>query len=171
MGIDRSSALGTVLRGLRESAGLSQEELAERAGLSPHAISALERGTRAVLEDDVDPAGSLRVVHQPGRLHLGASEEYVDHRLVGLDPLTGGQQHVEFAHRRRRRDLLGEVEQLVGGVTHRRDDHDDVVARLLGLDDPLGHPANPLGVRHRGSAVLLYDERHWRTFRDTGEIP
>ena len=46
MGVDRSSTLGTVLRGLRESAGLSQEELAERAGLSPHAISALERGTR-----------------------------------------------------------------------------------------------------------------------------
>ena len=34
------------LRALREDAGLSQEELAERAGLSPHAISALERGTR-----------------------------------------------------------------------------------------------------------------------------
>ena len=46
MGDDRSSTLGTVLRGLRETAGLSQEELAERAGLSPHAISALERGTR-----------------------------------------------------------------------------------------------------------------------------
>ena len=46
MGIDGSSTLGTVLRGLRESAGLSQEELADRAGLSPHAISALERGTR-----------------------------------------------------------------------------------------------------------------------------
>ena len=35
-----------MLRALREGAGLSQEELAERAGLSPHAISALERGTR-----------------------------------------------------------------------------------------------------------------------------
>jgi predicted ATPase/DNA-binding XRE family transcriptional regulator len=34
------------LRALREAAGLSQEELAERAGLSSHAISALERGTR-----------------------------------------------------------------------------------------------------------------------------
>lgn len=46
MGIEGASTLGSVLRGLRESAGLSQEELAERAGLSPHANSALERGTR-----------------------------------------------------------------------------------------------------------------------------
>ena len=34
------------LRSLRERAGLSQEELAERSGLTPHAISALERGVR-----------------------------------------------------------------------------------------------------------------------------
>ncbi|HSE08265.1 MAG TPA: helix-turn-helix domain-containing protein [Nocardioidaceae bacterium] len=35
-----------LLRRLRERAGLSQQELADRAGLTPHAISALERGTR-----------------------------------------------------------------------------------------------------------------------------
>jgi predicted ATPase/transcriptional regulator with XRE-family HTH domain len=46
VGTGGDSTLGTVLRGLREDAGLSQEELAARAGLSPHAISALERGTR-----------------------------------------------------------------------------------------------------------------------------
>jgi predicted ATPase/transcriptional regulator with XRE-family HTH domain len=34
------------LRGLRERSGLTQEELAERAGLTPHAVSALERGVR-----------------------------------------------------------------------------------------------------------------------------
>ncbi len=39
-------SFGSRLRLLRESAGLSQEELAERAGLSSHAVSALERGTR-----------------------------------------------------------------------------------------------------------------------------
>ena len=39
-------ALAERLRALREAAGFSQEELAERAGLSSHAISALERGTR-----------------------------------------------------------------------------------------------------------------------------
>ena len=37
---------GAVLRRMRERAGLSQQELAERAGLTPHAVSALERGTR-----------------------------------------------------------------------------------------------------------------------------
>jgi predicted ATPase/transcriptional regulator with XRE-family HTH domain len=34
------------LRSLRERSGLTQEELAERAGLTPHAVSALERGVR-----------------------------------------------------------------------------------------------------------------------------
>ncbi len=61
---------------------------------------------------------------------------------------------------RRGADLAGQVEQVVGGVAHRRDDDDDVVARLLGLDDALGDTADPVGVRHRGSAVLLHDERH-----------
>ena len=39
-------AFGSLLRALREAAGLSQEELAARAGLSSHAVSALERGAR-----------------------------------------------------------------------------------------------------------------------------
>jgi predicted ATPase/transcriptional regulator with XRE-family HTH domain len=38
---------GTLLRTLRERAGLTQQELADRADLSPHAISSLERGSRA----------------------------------------------------------------------------------------------------------------------------
>ena len=57
-------------------------------------------------------------------------------------------------------DLLCQIEQFVGGVTHRRHDHHDVIALLFGLDDALGDPADPLGIGHRGSAVLLHDERH-----------
>ncbi|MGA7094290.1 MAG: helix-turn-helix transcriptional regulator, partial [Candidatus Cybelea sp.] len=41
-----SSDFGTLLRRYRIAAGLSQEELAERARLSFHGISALERGYR-----------------------------------------------------------------------------------------------------------------------------
>ena len=41
-----AASLAELLRSLRVRAGLTQEELAERAGLTPHAISALERGAR-----------------------------------------------------------------------------------------------------------------------------
>src|SRR4028119_1211020 len=45
--LERAAAsFGARLRTLRERAGLTQEELAFRAGLSPNAVSALERGTR-----------------------------------------------------------------------------------------------------------------------------
>ncbi len=44
--VEERGSFGGRLRKLREAAGLSQEELAERAGLSSHAVSALERGTR-----------------------------------------------------------------------------------------------------------------------------
>jgi transcriptional regulator with XRE-family HTH domain len=39
-------AFGSLLRQLREAAGLTQEELAERAGLTSYAIGSLERGRR-----------------------------------------------------------------------------------------------------------------------------
>jgi predicted ATPase/transcriptional regulator with XRE-family HTH domain len=45
--IDPRAPFGTRLRALRERAGLTQEELAERAGLSAQAIGALERGARS----------------------------------------------------------------------------------------------------------------------------
>ena len=86
------------------------------------------------------------------------------HQRVG-DALTGRQQHVQLAGRRGRAHLLGQLQQTVGGVAHRRDHHDDVVALLLGLDDAFGDPADPFGVGHRRSAVLLHDERHVDPFQ------
>src|SRR4249919_2480223 len=41
-----SGSFGAQLRALREAAGFTQEELATIAGLSVHAVSALERGER-----------------------------------------------------------------------------------------------------------------------------
>ncbi len=46
MGGARTADFGARLRRLREAAGLTQEELASRAGLSAKAVSALERGER-----------------------------------------------------------------------------------------------------------------------------
>jgi transcriptional regulator with XRE-family HTH domain len=41
-------ALGTVLRGIRESEGLSQSEFAKRMKVRPSHISDLERGTKGI---------------------------------------------------------------------------------------------------------------------------
>ncbi len=76
------------------------------------------------------------------------------------DALPGGQQHVELAHRRQRAHLAGEVDQLVGRVAHRRDDHDDVVAGLLGLDDAAGDPLDRFGVGDGRATVLLHEQAH-----------
>jgi transcriptional regulator with XRE-family HTH domain len=46
MAVAQKGSFGAQLRKLREAAGLTQEELASRAGLSPTAVSALERGQR-----------------------------------------------------------------------------------------------------------------------------
>jgi predicted ATPase/DNA-binding XRE family transcriptional regulator len=46
MAVAQEGSFGAQLRKLREAAGLTQEELASRAGLSPTAVSALERGQR-----------------------------------------------------------------------------------------------------------------------------
>lgn len=43
---DADAAFGSLLRGHRRIRGLTQEELAERSGLSVHAVSMLERGVR-----------------------------------------------------------------------------------------------------------------------------
>jgi transcriptional regulator with XRE-family HTH domain len=51
---EQESSLGTRLRRLREAAGLTQEELALRARLTPNAVSDLERGkTRRPYPDTV----------------------------------------------------------------------------------------------------------------------
>jgi predicted ATPase/DNA-binding XRE family transcriptional regulator len=50
--MEETGAFGAVLRQARRAAGLSQEALAERSGLSADAITALERGRRAAPRPD-----------------------------------------------------------------------------------------------------------------------
>ncbi|MPM69718.1 hypothetical protein SDC9_116666 [bioreactor metagenome] len=71
--------------------------------------------------------------------------------------LTGGEQHVEFTGLRLGADLESKIHQVIGGVTHRRDDDDDLVAGLLGFQHPAGNALDRLRVGNRGSAELLDD--------------
>jgi hypothetical protein len=62
------------------------------------------------------------------------------------DALARAQQHVHLAGVRRRADLGGEVEQLVGAVTHGGDDDHHAVARGLCVHDAPRDPLDALGV-------------------------
>ncbi|HSR22858.1 MAG TPA: helix-turn-helix domain-containing protein, partial [Candidatus Eisenbacteria bacterium] len=67
MAMSEDRSFGELLAGHRAAAQLTQEELADRAGLSVHAISLLERGLRT------SPRGST-VALLAGALQLGQSE-------------------------------------------------------------------------------------------------
>jgi predicted ATPase/DNA-binding XRE family transcriptional regulator len=118
VGPGAASGFGDQLRFLREGAGLSQEELAERAGLSTDAVSALERGTRThpypatvrALSDALSLSAEQRaalVAAVPHR-RRGPSRETLPALAGGVppapsDPLIG------------RQDDLSEVVELLTG--------------------------------------------------------
>jgi cyclophilin family peptidyl-prolyl cis-trans isomerase len=55
---------------------------------------------------------------------------------------------------------MGQALEVVGGLAHGRDDHDDVVALTAGGDDVVGDRLDPLGAVDRRAAVLLHDQAH-----------
>ena len=67
------------LRTLRETAALTQAQLAERAGLSPQAIAALEQGTRCPTWDTVQRlARALEVGEEAFKVKLSTDAERVE---------------------------------------------------------------------------------------------
>ena len=115
----------------------------------------------------VDDAGStVRGVGDEAGLRPGVGASLLAQVVDGHgdeghgDALARGEEHVELSAGRLGRDLLGEVEELVGGVAHRGDDDRDAVPGAVGGNDPRGDPADALSVCHAGAAVLLHDETH-----------
>ncbi|HEY8284802.1 MAG TPA: helix-turn-helix domain-containing protein, partial [Chloroflexota bacterium] len=98
LGDDQADPFGARLRRLREQAGLSQEQLAERAGVSGQAIGALERGNRR----RPYPATARRLADA-----LGLSAEERD-ALLSAIPRAGrgvGQSTAAVAGQERAKDL------------------------------------------------------------------
>ncbi len=90
------------------------------------------------------------------------AEAFDRHRQQGhRDALASGQQHVHLALRRRSgADGLGQVQELIRGVAHRRDHHRDIVSRTLGVDHTLRDSGDGLDVADGGATVLLDKQRH-----------
>jgi predicted ATPase/DNA-binding XRE family transcriptional regulator len=102
-------SFGAWLRRAREQAGLTQDELAERAGLSTNAISALERGDRrrpypatvralgaALGLSPTDYAAVIATLPRrppPGSRHVPERLDYPEHP-VPLSPLIGRDREV-----------------------------------------------------------------------------
>ena len=78
----------------------------------------------------------------------------------GGDHLAGGEKDVKFAVGRFFRNLVSQVNQLVGGVAHCRDDDDDLIAGVPRTDDAPRHVFYLLGISDRGAAVFLNNNCH-----------
>src|SRR5260370_33655351 len=80
-------AFGTLLKDYRLAAGLTQEALAERAGLSTRAISDLERGgNRTPRQDTLDLLAQALALPPRKRVLLGAVARPQVRSADALDP-------------------------------------------------------------------------------------
>ena len=107
MKADPAGSFGAQLKALRETAGLTQEELATIAGLSVHAVSSLERGERRrphvetvrALSAALDLTGAARDAFV-GSARAGAAQPAADelsgsHLPLPLTPLLGRNTDLE----------------------------------------------------------------------------
>jgi predicted ATPase/DNA-binding XRE family transcriptional regulator len=115
---DRSNSFGVQLRRAREAAGFAQEELAERAGLSPNTIGGLERGehhrpypaTIRALADalgmtDAERAALIAAISAPAH-HATATDTVPFGLPTPLVHLVGREREAEIVSALLRADLV-----------------------------------------------------------------
>ena len=99
MALAAPASFGAQLKALRETAGFTQEELATIAGLSVHAVSALERGERRrphletvrALSAALDLTGSTRdALLASAQRRLAAFPGYAPPATAAGPPAPGG---------------------------------------------------------------------------------
>ena len=130
MAEEQTADFAQLLRQARRVAGLSQEELAERAGLSARAISALERGiNRAPRRDTLDMLAGMGIAAEAriglcpsvaffmydGIRRLGAAFEFVNAACV-IDPCRFHKSATELALMQRAKDMTLEVHKAAASI-------------------------------------------------------
>jgi len=89
----------------------------------------------------------------------------------GCHLLARGDDDVIFARVVQTRDLVGPVDELVGGAGHRRNHDGNLVAGVdLALDAP-GDVLDPIDPGDRRAAEFLYDARHDENSPWAGRLP
>src|SRR3989442_2858177 len=106
--------LGVALKGLRMTAGLTQEGLAERAGISARTVSDLERGLRTVVHyDTAKRIASALGLDDERRGKFEALASKGGFRAVA--PLAGGLPPAPTPLRGRSRELESITATLLAG--------------------------------------------------------
>src|SRR5438477_5512861 len=100
-------SFGALLRGYREAAGLTQEELAERAALSPRGLIYLERGARRPYPDTVRRLAAALALSPRDRAAFEAAARGDDDRVAPPLPSFASAHPAVVAPR-----LVGRVREL-----------------------------------------------------------
>jgi transcriptional regulator with XRE-family HTH domain len=169
---EQSISFANLLKQLRTAAGLTQEELAEAAGLSPRSISDLERGinltarrdTARLLADALSLEGSDRAMFEATARGRGAAEHLLPGERGRL-PETAGVAVVTKALPRDTATFAGrerELAQLVRAIEATAIDATRVVA-IHAIDGMAGigkttfavHAAHLLAARFPDGQIFL----------------
>jgi non-specific serine/threonine protein kinase len=167
--MNTATRFGDVLRRYRLAAGLTQDELAERAGLSAHGISDLERGARRFPQQDTVArlsqalgleASQRAELQAAGRRLANAGAVGQDSDLS--DPVARPSATAAVQARLPRTNLPVEITSFVGRESELRE-----VTRLLGATRLLtlvgagGSGKTRLAVRVATEFLEMYDEGVW----------
>ena len=164
-----ATSFGGLLRRLREEAGLTQEELAEAAGLSPRSISDLERGINLTARKDTARllADALRLTGPRQTLFAAAARgrTAAAAALAAQDTLITGPNNlpVQLTRFIGRADEVAAVRQAV------------VTGRLVTLTGPGGIGKTRLAVQTAAGLPAAFPDGLWwlalDAVRDAGSVP
>jgi tetratricopeptide (TPR) repeat protein/transcriptional regulator with XRE-family HTH domain len=106
MGTDRAGTFGEALRRHRVAAGLTQEELADRAGMSVRGLGYLEKDARQPFRDTVRRLADALYLDEPARTALTALARQAAHDSAFAGPDPSAPRHTPLP------PLVGRTQEL-----------------------------------------------------------